>query len=179
MDNGVDNCHQSWQGELTAMELFAEAVGADQMPFSTNGSTDNVHGAMMTVVTPGDTLVMARRANPGYGPASARVRVLGAGPQRRAAGLRRACVDDRWQVTHRRRSTDLERVLDEHPQARAAMVFTPSYYGVSADVKNLADVCHAPGIRLPPTTRGASTTASRSKLPAAPRPSTRPSGDDG
>jgi arginine/lysine/ornithine decarboxylase len=68
MDNGVDNCHQSWQGELTEMELFAEAVGADQTLFSTNGSTENVHGAMMTVVTPGDTLVMARRANPGYGP---------------------------------------------------------------------------------------------------------------
>lgn len=41
MDKGVDNCHQSWQGELTAMELFAEAVGADQTLFSTNGSTEN------------------------------------------------------------------------------------------------------------------------------------------
>ena len=64
MGKGVDNCHQSWQGELTAMELFAEA-GADQTLFSTNGSTENVHGAMMTVVTPSS---WPTGLNPGYGP---------------------------------------------------------------------------------------------------------------
>jgi arginine decarboxylase len=60
MNNGVDNRHQSWQVEPTAMQLFAEAVGADQTLFSTNGSTENVHVAMMTAVKPGETLVMAR-----------------------------------------------------------------------------------------------------------------------
>src|SRR3954470_13875382 len=43
MNNGVDNRHQSWQVQATAMELFAEAVGADQTLFSTNGSSLNVH----------------------------------------------------------------------------------------------------------------------------------------
>jgi arginine decarboxylase len=60
MNNGVDNRHQSWQVEPRAMQLFAEAVGADQTLFSTNGSTENVHVAMMTAVKPGETLVMAR-----------------------------------------------------------------------------------------------------------------------
>src|SRR5829696_3364328 len=46
MNNGVDNRHQSWQVEPTAMQLFAEAVGADQTLFSTNGSTLNVHVAI-------------------------------------------------------------------------------------------------------------------------------------
>src|SRR3954463_9704164 len=50
MNNGVDNRHQSWQVEPTAMELFAAAVGADQTLFSTNGSTENVHVAIMTAV---------------------------------------------------------------------------------------------------------------------------------
>src|SRR3954469_2135046 len=52
MNNGVDNRHQSWQVEPTAMQLFAEAVGADQTLFSTNGSTLNVHVAMLTVIRP-------------------------------------------------------------------------------------------------------------------------------
>src|SRR4051794_14007826 len=30
MNNGVDNRHQSWQVETTAMQLFADAVGADE-----------------------------------------------------------------------------------------------------------------------------------------------------
>jgi arginine decarboxylase len=47
MNHGVDNRHQSLQVEPTAMQLFAEAVRADQTLFSTNGSTQNVHVAMM------------------------------------------------------------------------------------------------------------------------------------
>jgi arginine/lysine/ornithine decarboxylase len=38
MNNGVDDRHQSCQVEPTAMQLFAQAVGADQTLFSTNGS---------------------------------------------------------------------------------------------------------------------------------------------
>src|SRR3954453_1784192 len=63
MNNGVDTRHQSWQVEPTAMELFAEAVGADQTLFSTNGSTLNVHVAMLTAVSPGEKLVMARNGH--------------------------------------------------------------------------------------------------------------------
>src|SRR4051812_15812553 len=56
MNNGVDNRHQSWQVEPTAIQLFADAVGADETLFSTNGSTENVHVAMMTVVRPVERL---------------------------------------------------------------------------------------------------------------------------
>jgi arginine decarboxylase len=63
MNNGVDNRHQSWKVEATAMQLFADAVGAEETLFSTNGSTENVHEAMMTAVRPGETLVMARNGH--------------------------------------------------------------------------------------------------------------------
>jgi ABC-type uncharacterized transport system permease subunit len=39
------------------MRLFAEAVGADQTLFSTNGSSQNVHIAMMTAAVPGETVI--------------------------------------------------------------------------------------------------------------------------
>src|SRR3954451_20394784 len=63
MNNGVDNRHQSWHVEPTAMERFAQAVGADQTLFSTNGSSENVHVAMMPAVQPRETLVMARNGH--------------------------------------------------------------------------------------------------------------------
>src|SRR3954453_12176094 len=63
MNKGVDTRHQSWQIEPTGVQLFAEAVGADQTLFSTNGSTENVHVAMMTAVKPGETLVLARNGH--------------------------------------------------------------------------------------------------------------------
>src|SRR3954453_18599067 len=63
MNSGVDNRHQSWQVEPTAMQLFAEAVGADQTLFSTKGSTENVHVAIMAAVRPGETIIMARNGH--------------------------------------------------------------------------------------------------------------------
>src|SRR5215207_9115259 len=140
MNNGVDNRHQSWQVEPTAMQLFAQAVGADQTLFSTNGSTENVHVAMMTAVRPGETLVLARN---GHKSAFSGLVLSGARPV-----YVDPVYDEGWQVAHGVAPAELERVLDAHPEAKAVMVFTPSYYGVSADVKALADVAHARGLPL-------------------------------
>jgi arginine decarboxylase len=140
MNNGVDNRHQSWQVEPTAMALFAQAVGAEEALFSTNGSTENVHVAIMTAVRPGETLVLARN---GHKSVFAGLVLAGAWP---------AYVDPVYdaalQIAHGVDPAELARVLAEHPQARAAMIFTPSYYGVSADVKALADVAHARDLPL-------------------------------
>jgi arginine decarboxylase len=140
MNNGVDNRHQSWQVETTAMELFADAVGADETLFSTNGSTENVHVAMMTVARPGETLVMARN---GHKSAFSALVLSGALPVYVEPEL-----DRRWQVAHGVDPRKLDAALAEHPEAVAAMVFTPTYYGVSADVASLADVAHAHGVPL-------------------------------
>src|SRR3954467_15173068 len=140
MNNGVDNRHQSWQGEPTAMKLFADAVGADQTLFSTNGSTENVHVAMMTAVRPGETLVMARN---GHKSAFSGLVLSGARPV-----YVDAVYDERWQVAHGVDPGELERVLDAHPEAKAVMMFTPTYYGVSDDIKALAELCHARGLPL-------------------------------
>ncbi|HEV7751282.1 MAG TPA: aminotransferase class I/II-fold pyridoxal phosphate-dependent enzyme [Baekduia sp.] len=140
MNNGVDTRHQSWQVEPTAMELFAQAVGADQTLFSTNGSTENVHVAMMAAVKPGETIVMARN---GHKSAFSALVLSGAQPV-----YVDPVYDGDWQVAHGVEPGELDRVLDEHPEARAAMVFTPTYYGVSADVKALAEVAHAHGVPL-------------------------------
>src|SRR3712207_7786421 len=41
-----------------------------------------------------------------------------------------------------------EAALDATPQARAAMVVSPTYYGLAADVAALADVAHARDVPL-------------------------------
>src|SRR4051794_37517407 len=121
MNNGVDNRHQSWQVEPTAMELFADAVGADETLFSTNGSTENVHVAMMTAVRPGETLVMARN---GHKSAFSGLVISGAMPV-----YVQPEYDERWQVAHGVDPQRLHAALDDHPEAAAAIVFTPTYYG--------------------------------------------------
>src|SRR4051794_19129955 len=134
MNNGVDNRHQSWQVEPTAMELFAEAVGADQTLFSTNGSSLNVHVALLAVAHPGESVVMARN---GHKSAFSALVLSGAMPI-----YVDPVYDEHWQVAHGVDPGEFDRVLTAHPEAKAAIMFTPTYYGVSADVKSLAKTAH-------------------------------------
>lgn len=140
MNKGVDNRHQSWKVEPTAMSLFAEAVGADETLFSTNGSTENVHVAMMAAVRPGETLVLARN---GHKSAFSGLVLSGAMPV-----YVEPEYDDRWQIAHGVDPEVLDRTLSDHPEAVATMIFTPTYYGVSADVARLAEIAHRHGLPL-------------------------------
>src|SRR3954454_13230439 len=63
MSHGVDTRDRAWKVQSTAQELFAEAVGAKQVLFSTNGSSMSVHVAVMTVAGPNDTIVQARNGH--------------------------------------------------------------------------------------------------------------------
>src|SRR4051794_5118919 len=63
MSHRGDTRDRAWQVQSTAQEPFAEAVGAKQTLFSTDGSSLSLHVAVMTVCGPGDTLVMARNGH--------------------------------------------------------------------------------------------------------------------
>jgi arginine/lysine/ornithine decarboxylase len=134
MNHGVDTRDRAWEVQATAMRRFADAVGAEETLFSTNGSSLNVHVALLAALRPGETVAIARN---GHKSAFSALVLSGARPV-----YVDPVYDDRWQVAHGVDPAELERVLAEHPEARAAMVFTPTYYGVAADVRALAEVAH-------------------------------------
>ncbi len=140
LNHGVDTRDYAWKVQSTAQELFAEAVGAKQTLFSTNGSSMSAHVAMMTVARPGQTLVLGRN---GHKSAFAALVLSGARPV-----YLDPSYDEELALALDPRAEDLARVLDAHPEARAAMITTPSYYGTSADIGALAEVCHARGLPL-------------------------------
>jgi arginine/lysine/ornithine decarboxylase len=120
--------------QATAQELFANAVGAKQTLFSTNGSSLSVHVAIMSVVGPGDTLVMARN---GHKSSFAGLVLSGARPV-----YVDPYYDEQLEIAHEVVVEDLAKTLEAHPEAKAVMISTPSYYGTSGDVKAIADLCH-------------------------------------
>jgi arginine decarboxylase len=140
MSHGVDTRDRAWGVLSTAQELFAESVGAKQTLFSTNGSSMNVHVAIMTVAGPGETLVMARN---GHKSSFAGLVLSGARPV-----YVDPAYDEELEVAHTVTPEALAQVLDSTPEARAALVFTPSYYGTAANVAGLAEACHQRDIPL-------------------------------
>jgi arginine/lysine/ornithine decarboxylase len=140
MSHGVDTRDRAWQVQSTAQELFAEAVGAKQVLFSTNGSSMSVHVALMTVAGPGETVVMARN---GHKSTFAGLVLSGARPV-----YVDPYYDEDLEIALGPLPADVAAALDAHPEAKAVMIFTPSYYGTSADVQAIADVCHERDVAL-------------------------------
>src|SRR4051795_1111391 len=132
--HGIDTRNRAWQVQKTAQELFADAVGAKQTLFSTNGSSMSVHVAIMTVAGPGETIVMARN---GHKSSFAGLILSGARPV-----YVDPYYDEELEIALGPLAADLAAALEAHPEARAALVFSPSYYGTSADIAALAEVCH-------------------------------------
>src|SRR4051812_11079110 len=140
MSHGVDTRDRAWKVQSTAQELFAEAVGAKQTLFSTNGSSLSARVATLAVAGPGETLVMARN---GHKSAFAGLVLSGARPV-----YVDPAYDEELEIAHPVTAQSLAQVLESEPSARAAMVFTPSYYGTCADVGALADACHSRDLPL-------------------------------
>src|SRR3954447_14539084 len=140
MSHGIDTRDRAWQVQSTAQELFAEAIGAKQVLFSTNGSSMSVHVALMTVAGPGETVVMARN---GHKSSFAGLVLSGARPV-----YVDPFYDEELEIALGPLPADVAAALDAHPEAKAVMIFTPSYYGTSADIKAIADLCHERDVPL-------------------------------
>jgi arginine/lysine/ornithine decarboxylase len=94
----------------------------------------------MTVAGPGETLVMARN---GHKSAFSGLVLSGAWPV-----YVDPFYDEELEIALNPLPEDVAAVLDAHPDAKAALVFTPSYYGTAADVRAIADQCHARDLPL-------------------------------
>jgi arginine/lysine/ornithine decarboxylase len=140
MSHGLDTRDRAWKVQSTAQELFAEAVGAKRTLFSTNGSSLSVRVAIMTVVGPGQTLVLARN---GHKSTFSGLVLSGAWPV-----YVDPFYDEELEIALGPLCADFAAALDAHPEAHAGMVFTPSYYGTSADIRSLAEACHEHDVPL-------------------------------
>src|SRR3954447_3470659 len=140
MSHGVDTRDRAWAVQSTAQELFAEAVGAKQTLFSTNGSSLSVRVALLAVAGPGETLVVARNGHKSLftGMVLSGARPVWVDPY----------YDEELEIALDAEVGDFAEQLDAHPEAKAAMINTPSYYGTSADVRALAELCHARDLPL-------------------------------
>ncbi|MFC4052574.1 aminotransferase class I/II-fold pyridoxal phosphate-dependent enzyme [Actinomadura syzygii] len=135
--SGLDD-RASGHGVLEhAQELMADAVHAEQTFFSTCGSSLSVKSAMLAVAGPGEELVIARDAHKSV--VSGLI----------LSGVRPIWVEPRWDpdrhLAHPPSAEAFAARLDEHPEARGALVTSPTPYGGTADLAAIAAVCHERG----------------------------------
>jgi arginine/lysine/ornithine decarboxylase len=120
--------------------LAASAYGAARSFFLTNGATQGNHALCLAVAGPGTSIVAQRNSHASVVDGL----VLSGG----IASFVSPEYDPELGIMHCVTARSLQRALDENPDARVAFVVSPTYYGMTADVAELADVAHARDVAL-------------------------------
>ncbi len=138
--SGLDDRRSTGRVLQRAQELMADAVGAEHTFFSTCGSSLSVKAAMLSVAGPHEKLIVGRDAHKSV--VSGLV----------LAGIVPIWADPQWDaerhLAHPPSADAFRAALAEHPDARGALVTTPTPYGTCSDLSAIARVCHEHGVPL-------------------------------
>jgi arginine decarboxylase len=123
-----------------AQLLAAEAWGAQRTWFLVNGASQGNHSACMALAHGGDRVVVQRNVHSSVidGLVLSGMRPTFVAPE----------LDAELGIAHGLTPRSLAAALDETPDAVAAMVVSPTYFGACADLAGLAAVAHEHGVPL-------------------------------
>lgn len=123
-----------------AQNLAAEAFGADRTWFLVNGSTCGVMAAIVATCAPGDKIILPRNIHQS---AIAGLIVSGAHPVFVVPEY-----DPVLDLTHNVAPETIAEALEQHADAKAVMIVSPTYQGVCGDIAAIARQVHNYGIPL-------------------------------
>src|ERR687894_1311550 len=123
-----------------AERLAADAFGAARSRFLTNGATQGNHALCLALAPLGARIVAQRNSHASIVDGL----VLSGGVPSFVAPE----YDEGLGITHCVTPPALEGALRDAPDARAAFLVSPTYYGMTADVAGCAEVAHRAGVPL-------------------------------
>ena len=131
----LDDLHAPTGCIRAAEELAAEAYGADAAYFMVNGTTGAVHTMLMAALRPGEIILVPRNVHRSIVGAMilTGVRPIYMQPE----------IDTRLGIAMGVSLHTVEAAVREHPEARAALLVYPTYYGVVTELSAIADFLHA------------------------------------
>ncbi|WSQ14451.1 ornithine decarboxylase [Streptomyces sp. NBC_01231] len=123
-----------------AEELMADAVHAEHTFFTTCGSSLSVKAAMLAVAGPHEELLIGRDAHKSV--VSGLI----------LSGVEPVWVEPRWdagrRLAHPPSAAEFDAAFDAHPDAKGALITSPTPYGACADLRAVAEVCHRRSVPL-------------------------------
>src|ERR671915_257867 len=123
-----------------AEQLAADAFGAARTFLLTNGATQGNHALCLALAPLGTRIVAQRNSHASIVDGL----VLSGGVPSFVAPE----YDDGLGITHCVTPAALEQALREAPDANAAFIVSPTYFGMAADVAGCAEVAHRAGVPL-------------------------------
>lgn len=134
----LDDLHSPKAAIKEAQELAAQAFGADYTFFSVQGTSGAIMAMIMSVVGPGDKILVPRNVHKSTMSA---IILSGAIPI-----FIYPEVDEEYGITHGISAESVEKAIETYPDAKAVLVINPTYFGFAADLKRIVDIAHTSNI---------------------------------
>ena len=130
----LDDLHSPKGVIAQAQKLAAEAFGADYTFFSVQGTSGAIMTMILTVVGPGDKIIVPRNVHKSIMSA---IVFAGAIPI-----FIHPEVDTDLGISHGISPDSVEKALRDYPDAKAVLVINPTYFGFVADLQKIVQIVH-------------------------------------
>lgn len=123
-----------------AQELAADAFGADYAYFLVNGTTVGIIGMILSVLHPGDTLLVPRNCHKSV---MNGIILSGAKPV-----FIQPEVDFHFGIAHGVSAKNVRMALNAHPETKALLVTYPTYFGSMNELTEICELAHERGVTV-------------------------------
>ena len=136
----LDDIHEPETYIKQAQELAAVTYGSDKCFWAVNGTSQAIHAMLMTALRPGEKVLLPRNAHRSVagGLILGGIEAVYLQPEYCAA----------WGLQLQIRKEQVEEALRGDKDIKAVLLTSPSYYGVAAETREIAEICHKYGIPL-------------------------------
>lgn len=134
---GADNLFQTEGILAETQRQYAELYGVDSSYLLVNGSSGGIIAAILASVGEGGRLIMARNCHKSV------FNALTLGSIRPAYMYPELLVD--WGILGQVTLEEVERAMDENPDADAVILPSPNYYGICSPIREIAQKVHSRG----------------------------------
>lgn len=134
---GADNLFQTEGIILSTMEKYEELYNSKHTHLLINGSSAGLIAAMMTVVEEGEKIIMARNCHKSIfnGLSLGKIEPVYAYPD----------IIEEYGISGQISRREILRCFEENPDAKAVILPSPNYYGITSDIKEIAEEVHRRG----------------------------------
>ncbi|MGM7701011.1 aminotransferase class I/II-fold pyridoxal phosphate-dependent enzyme [Pseudalkalibacillus sp. Hm43] len=131
----LDDLHHPHGMIKEAQQLAAEAFGADHTFFSVQGTSGAIMTMILAVCKPGEKVLVPRNVHKSVMSA---IIFSGAVPV-----FIHPDIDPTLGISHGITTQSVKKALEQHPDAKGLLVINPTYFGISADLKEIVRLAHS------------------------------------
>ena len=138
--NDLDNLAAPDEDILESMKHSAELIGVKDLFYLINGSSSGILDAMLSTLKENDKVLISRNCHKSV---LNGLILTGANPIWILPE-----IDKEWGIFQPVSPQKTEEILDENIDVKAVIITSPTYEGISSDVKAIAEICHKKNVIL-------------------------------